>query len=297
MLTNTVAANARAAERRMTRLTGVVHNIAKAAASDRKNIRMQTAAMEADMNKAIVTAIQNGEAKAKAVEQRINENLKDVKRYLMVELASSTDRAADSVFKAVSGNRQKIADNYLSLKAYAVAMMDEVVDYLKKGDKTKNLSSIGDLLVTVGVLGPVKPKKAEDLGFGGVKVPMLFSSKNLKVPGKVASINGLVNEFMGALNAVRARWPLGLGKYLIDRLEASMLAKGVLQVDKVPNKAGNFVYVNGRTVGLSNKLSDFSKLACRMSNYEAVLAKLTSKLTAPGKPAKKFVKPPEWQGN
>merc|ERR1719333_1081735 len=102
---------------------------------------------------------------------------------------------------------------------------------------------------------------------------------------------------MGAVGAVRARWPMGLGKYLLDKLEVAMLAKGVLQVDKVNDRHGNFVYVNGHTVGLSNKLSDFAKLACRMSNYEAVLAKLTSKITAPGKPAKKFVKPPEWQGN
>merc|ERR1712225_113632 len=87
-------------------------------------------------------------------------------------------------------------------------------------------------------------------------------------------------------------------KYLLDKLEVAMLAKGVLQVDKVNDRHGNFVYVNGHTVGLSNKLSDFAKLACRMSNYEAVLAKLTSKITAPGgHHTKRFVKPPEWQGN
>merc|ERR1711924_161537 len=52
----------------------------------------------------------------------------------------------------------------------------------------------------------------------------------------------------------------GLGKYLLDKLEQSMLAKGVLQVDRVSGKAGNFVYMNGRSVGLSNKLNDFAKL-------------------------------------
>merc|ERR1712080_532550 len=99
------------------------------------------------------------------------------------------------------------------------------------------------------------------LGMGGGKVWSLFSGKTKKVPGKVASINGLVNEFTSCAGAVRARWPMGLGKYLLDKLEASMQKKGVLQVDKVSGKAGNFVYVNGHAVGLSNKLNDFAGLA------------------------------------
>merc|ERR1711998_181448 len=108
-------------------------------------------------------------------------------------------------------------------------------------------------------------------------VPSIFTGKNLKVGRAVAAI-------------------MGLGKYLLDKLEESMLAKGVLQVDKVPGKAGNFVYMNGRSVGLSNKLNDFAKLAARMSVYESVLAKLTAKLSVPHKAAKFFAKPPEWQG-
>merc|ERR1712144_185102 len=100
------------------------------------------------------------------------------------------------------------------------------------------------------------------------------------------------------MGQVRARWPMGLGKYLLDKLEVSMSGKGVLQVDKVSGKAGNFVYVNGRSVGLSNKLNDFATLASRMSVYEAVLAKLTSKLTVGPKTKKAFsAKPPEWKGN
>merc|ERR1712205_90154 len=98
MLTNVVAANAKRAERNLQRVTGVVHNIAKAAAADRKLIRDQTRAMEADLNKSIVRAIAIGEARAKAVEQRINENLKKTKRYLQTELSEGIDRAADNVF-------------------------------------------------------------------------------------------------------------------------------------------------------------------------------------------------------
>jgi len=298
MLTNTVAANAKRAERDMAKITGVVHNTAKAAAADRKLIREQTRSMEADLNKSVVRAIQIGEAKAKAVEQRIAARLKKSKRYLQVELSQRCERMADNVFKIVNGKRQKIADNYLSLKAYAVAAADKVTDYVAKG-KGRNLSSIGDLLKTVGALGAVRAPKAEGLGMGGSKIPPVFSGKSIKVPRAVAAINGLVNEYTQSTAQVRARWPMGLGKYLLDKLEISMMAKGVLQVDKVQGKPGNFVYVNGRSVGLSNKLNDFSGLASRMSVYEAVLAKLTSKLTVgPSKknPKKFFAKAPEWQG-
>jgi len=273
-----------------------VHNIAKAAAADRKLIRDQTKAMEADLNKSIVRAIAIGEARAKAVEQRINENLKKTKRFLQTELSEGIDRAADNVFKIVNGKRQKVADNYLSLKAYAVASADLVVDYRKKGKNGRNLSSVGDLLQTVAALGAVKPPKAEGLGMGGKTIPSIFTGKKIKVGGQVAAINGLVNEYATSCAQVRARWPMGLGKYLLDKLEQSMLAKGVLQVDKVQGKAGNFVYMNGRSVGLSNKLNDFAKLAARMSVYESVLAKLTAKLSVPHKPAKFYAKAPEWQG-
>jgi DNA-binding XRE family transcriptional regulator len=296
MLTNTVAANAAKAERGMSRLTGVVHDTAKAAKADRDLIKDQTKSMEADLNKALNRAISIGEAKAKAVEQRIAEHLKNTKRFLQVELNESVEKAADNVFKIMEGKRQKIADNYLSLKAYAVSAADKVEDYVSKG-KGRALSSVGDLLVTVGSMGAVHAKPAEGLGMGGSTLPQIFSGDEIKVSNAVAAINGLVNEYTEACVQVRQRWPMGLGKYLMDKLEESMTGKGVLQVDKVEGKSGNFVYVNGRSVGLSNKLSDFSTLASRMTTYESVLAKMTSKITAPKKPAEFEAPPPEWMGN
>jgi len=296
MLTNTVTANAKKAEAGLSALSGVVHNTAKANAADRQLIRDQTKIMEADLNKALNRAISIGEAKAKAVEQRIAEHLKNTKRFLQVELNESVEEAADNVFKIMEGKRQKIADNYLSLKAYAVASADKVQDYVTKG-QGRALSSVGDLLVVIGSMGPVKAKPAEGLGMGGSKVPAIFSGDEIKVSNAVAAINGLVNEYTEACVQVRQRWPMGLGKYLMDKLEESMTGKGVLQVDKVEGKSGNFVYVNGRSVGLSNKLSDFSTLASRMTTYESVLAKMTSKITAPKKPAEFEAPPPEWEGN
>merc|ERR1711918_101043 len=140
--------------------------------------------------------------------------------------------------------------------------------------------------------------KAQGLGMGGNKIRSVFSGKDIKVGNALAAVNGLVNEYAAACKGVRARWPLGLGKYLLDKLEVSMLAKGVLQVDKVAGKTGNYVYMNGRSVGLSNKLNDFATLASKMSVYESVLAKLTAKLPATTKGQKVMkVLPPEWQGN
>jgi hypothetical protein len=295
-LSGVITAHAATAEREMARLTGVVHNEAKAAAADRQLIKDQTKAMEADLNKALNRAISIGEAKAKAVEQRIAEHLKNTKRFLQVELNESVERAADNVLKIMEGKRQKIADNYLSLKAYAVASADKVDDYVQKGNG-RALSSVGDLLQTIGSLGPVKAKPAEGLGMGGDELPEIFSGKEIKVSNAVAAINGLVNEYMKECAQVRNRWPMGLGKYLLDKLEESMSGKGVLQVDKVEGKAGNFVYINGRSVGLSNKLSDFASLASRMTTYESVLAKLTAHITAPKIHSKFEAKPPEWEGN
>merc|ERR1719506_3645000 len=259
-------------------LTGVVNDIKKANDADRALIREQTKAMESDLNKAVARAISLGEAKAKAVEQRIAEHLKDTKRYLQVELIEQAERAADDVFNLLQGKRHKIAD-------------------YKEAGKGLALSSIGDILVTVGAMGAVKPPPAEGLGMGGDTIPAIFSGKSVKVNGAVATINGLVNEYTKSANQVRERWPIGLGKYLLDKLEISMAGKGVLQVDKVDGHAGNYVYMNGRSVGLSNKLSDFAGLACRMNLYEATLAKLTAKIQAPIKKADVHVPPPEYQGD
>merc|ERR1711998_307142 len=99
MLTNVVAANAKRAKRNLQRVTGVVQSIAKANAADRK----------------------------------LSAHLKKSKRFLQTELSEGIDRAADNVFKIVQEKRQKSADSFLSLKAYAVSSADKVIDYRKKG--------------------------------------------------------------------------------------------------------------------------------------------------------------------
>merc|ERR1711977_726725 len=157
--------------------------------------------------------------------------------------------------------------------------------------------------MTVSALSDVVEPKAEGIGFGSDTLPNIFTGEavHLRDNGAVSKINGLVNEYTSVTNAVRMRWPMGLGKYLLLKMQESMLGKGVLQVDKVSNHAGNFVFLNGRAVGLSNKLNDFESLAVRMGHYEATLAKLTASLAgkkhspAGKKPFR--VPAPEWPGN
>merc|ERR1712225_136893 len=298
-LGNVIAANSRKVEAGFEVLTGVIRSHKAAGKLDRKLIREQTAAMGQDMQKAICRAIQIGEAKARRVADRARGNLAREKRAMLIEISERVENAADKLFKTIQGNHQKIADNYLSLKAYAAAGRRQLKNYVAKG-KGRNLSSLGELLTDIGALSNVKAHKAEGVGAGSSKIPSIFTSRNIKVSNSVNKINGLVNEYTKVTNAVRARWPMGLGKYLLLKCEQSMLAKGVLQVDKVSNHAGNFVFVNGRAVGLSNKLNDFESLAVRMGHYEATLAKLTAALAGKGRnPAKKrvYVKPPEWPGN
>merc|ERR1712022_23330 len=117
MLTDTVSEHSAAAKREFTRITGVVNDYNAVAEADRALLKEETKALEADLNKALDRAISIGEAKAKAVEQRIAEHLKDTKRYLQIELNQRVEDAADNVMKIMEGKRQVIADNFLSLKA------------------------------------------------------------------------------------------------------------------------------------------------------------------------------------
>jgi len=299
ILTNTVSANQRHSESELQRVTGVVNDISKAGKADRALIRKQTKAMELSLNSAVSRAVSLGEAKAKAVAQKVAAHLKDTKDYLQSELISRAEKAADNVFAILDGKRQKIADNYLSLKAYCVAAKDDFDDYVGKG-KGLALSSIGDLCRSVGGLAAVRTLPAKGLGMGGTSIPAIFSGENFKVSGSVKAINGLVNEYTNQVKQVRDRWPMGLGKYLLDKCEIGMMDKGVLQVDTVRGKSGNFVYINGRSVGLSNKLNAFSALAAKMGAYEAVLARLTAKMAKvpPVGNAKPMdIHGPEWQGD
>merc|ERR1719163_2271487 len=294
-LTNAITANAKSFEHGLEKATGVAMTWKANASKDRKAIRKLRKGMVADLEKNIVRAVQLGEAKAKAVQERAMENIDNDKKALLTTISSAVENMADNVFKVVQEDRHKIADNFLSLKAYATTAADKITDYLAKG-KGRNLASIGDLLQSVAV-EDVKVQPEEGEGFGSPEIPLLFSGKEVKVDNSISKINGLVNEYIKTMGEVKERWPLGLGKYLLSKLEIAMQKTGALEVDKVAEKAGNYVFINAHAVGLSSKLSDFEGLAVAMSHYEKTLASLTGTLTTKKTAGKVNVPPPEWEGN
>merc|ERR1711981_336266 len=194
-LTNAIAAAQHAYKRGMEKVTGLKDDWEKTSASDRKDVRAVRDSMDANLNKDIARAIQIGEARAKQVESTAMANIETAKKALLTTISESVENMADNVFAAVQGNRQKIADNYLSLKAYAATAADKVTDYLAKG-KGRNLSSIGDLLNTIAATSDVKVKAASGEGFGADKIQTLFSDKDIKVDNSISKINGLVNEYV-----------------------------------------------------------------------------------------------------
>merc|ERR1712159_760740 len=212
-------------------LTGVIRDYNKVGKEDRARIRKQNDAMNADMQQAITTAIQIGEAKAKAAEERARVALAGMKKTMLIEITNTVEDVADKTFKTIQGSHAKIADNYLSLKAYAITARDALSKYVIAG-KGKNLSSLGNLLANIAALSAVKPTKAEGISPSS-HIPQIFSGGKVKVDNSVRKINGLVNEFVAVSNSCRERWPMGLGKYLLLKLQASMQKKGVLQVDKI----------------------------------------------------------------
>merc|ERR1719181_2613401 len=272
------SANDKKVEDGLQRITGVVHNWKAASAADRHLVKTEAKAMNQDLNKAIVKAIQLGEAKAKIVWERASSHVSAMQKAMQGEIAERVERMADNVFKTVQGNRATIANNYLAVKGFAGASKSSIFNYVARG-KGRGLSSIGDFLSSVASISSVKTKASEGIGAGLKKV------------------NGLVNEYMSVFTQVRMRWRLGLGKYLLSKLSAAMQSKGILTVGKKSGAAGQWVYPTGSALGLSSKFSDFQKIACRITHYQNFLSKLTSKLPKVSivKPIK--VAPPEWQGN
>jgi len=296
-LTNIVAANQKEFEENMEHATGVVMDWKAAADADRETIKASQRAMNNNLMKDIDRAIELGEAHAMRVEAEAMTNIETEKKALLTTITQSVDNMADQVFQVMQEDRQKIADNYLSLKAYSAAAADKIEDYLAKG-KGRNLASIGDLLESVAQNSEIDTKAAVGIGSGADTLPTVFSGDTIKIDNSISKINGLVNEYIKTLGDVKSRWPMGLGKYLLSKLEIAMQKTGALEVDKIESKAGNYVFINAHAVGLSSKLSDFEGLAVKMTVYEQTLASLTGSLPETKNAAKPIkVPPPQWPGD
>jgi hypothetical protein len=296
ILVNTVTANNKAYEQGLKEVTGVAHSWKVSSSADRALIKDEAKTMNADLNKAIVKAIQLGEAKAKEVEDRGNTNIEAMKKALTIEIGEQVERMADTVLKTVLSDRGTIANNYLSLKGYAGAAQDTIMDYVQKG-KGRGLSSIGEFLQAVAAVSAIKTKAAEGITAGSGKLTPPFGGAVITEVRDINKVNGLVNEYMNVYSQVRMAYPYGIGKYLLEKLADSMTKGGVLTIGKKSGASGQWVYLNGKTLGLSSRMSEFGAVGARLTHYQSFLAKLSAKL-----PHKEIVKPlsvapPEWQGN
>jgi len=299
-LTNRVTADHAKYEKKMEKVTGVVMDWKKASTEDRELIKTHLKAMDDDLNKGIVRAIQQGEAKIKEVESSAIAATDQAGKETLTLISETVEDMADDMFAMLQEDRGTVADNYLSFKAYAVAAKDDILDYIKNG-KSRNLASVGDLLKSVGALENIRPSKVVGLGGGLKEIKKVFSGGAIKIKNPTSKVNSLVDEYSRVLSEVQMRWQMGIGKYLLARLEGAMQKKGVLEVDKIEGKAGNYVFMNGHAVGLSSKLSDFEQLAVHMPVYEDMLTKLTKKIATPKpaipqKKAMEYLKGGEWDG-
>merc|ERR1711939_907895 len=287
-LVNTVTSNDKKYEKGLKHITGVAHDWKTKSAADRRNLQTEIKGMGADLNKAIGRAVQLGEAKAKAVLDRANEHMSAMRKALQLEIAERVERMADQVFKGVQQNRATIANNYLSVKGYAGSAKNSIVTFIQRG-RGKALSSVGDFLQTVAFSAVIRTKAAEGVGAGATKLNPAVK--------ELSKVNGLVNEYMRILTAVRMRWRMGLGKYLLGRLAEAMQKKGILAVGKKSGASGQFVYVSGHALGLSSQVDSFSQLGSHLAAYQGFLAKLSAKLPKKSIMKPMSIPPPEWQGN
>lgn len=92
----------------------------------------------------------------------------------------------------------------------------------------------------------------------------------------------------------------------MSKIDISMQNKGVLEVDKVADKAGSSVFINGHAVGLASQLSDFTDLGVKVEQYQQALSKLSAMTTGktshkPQAISRKAKPPrlgaPEWNGD
>merc|ERR1712054_606730 len=293
-LVNAISANQKGYRALLEGLTGADMRWNQGDKVDHKVRKVLLGVLKEWMSFAIVTSLQAGMLKAKEEE----EDEGSTKGVNFAAIAAHMEAIADGQFKTVDKARRNIGDNYLSPKAYAITAEDKVQNYIAKG-KGKALSSIGDMLHTISGLSDVEPKPAAGLGFGSGHLLLPFSGKKIKIGTRPTKTNGLVDEYMSVMEQLKERWPMGLGKYLISKIELAMTKTGALEVDKIADRAGNFVFMNGHAVGLSSKLGAFEDLAVRMADYEDTLSKLTGKMAklTVDKQTKSYVAPPEWQGN
>merc|ERR1711959_648574 len=101
------------------------------------------------------------------------------------------------------------------------------IDYVQKG-QGKGLSSIGDFLQTVAIVSDVHTKPAMGVSAGSGHISSAFSGDITPDVKELNKVNGLADEYFSHFADVSARWPYGLGKYLLMKMGDALHKDGVL---------------------------------------------------------------------
>jgi hypothetical protein len=274
-LSGVVSSNHASYERGMEEITGVVFDYKAAADTDRALIREEQRVMNNDLNKRISHAIMLGEAKAKEVLETASANIDAMKRALVSDIGQKVEHMANTVLDAVLEDRQTIANNYLSLKGYAGAAQDKIIDYVQKG-QGKGLGSIGDLLQAMAISADIKTEPALGLSAGAGEIMPAFGGSIVADVADLSKVNGLADEYFKVKQVVDGAYPYGLGKYLLGKFSEAMAKGGVLTVGKKGDNAGQWVMINSEAVGLSSSMEAFEDIAIRVHHYQDFLAKITA---------------------
>merc|ERR1711871_189448 len=293
-LSGVVSSNHASYERGMEEITGVVFDYKAAADADRALIREEQRVMNNDLNKRISHAIMLGEAKAKEVLETASANIDAMKRPLVSDIGQKVEHMANTVLDAVLEDRQTIANNYLSLKGYAGAAQDKIIDYVQKG-QGKGLGSMGDLLQAVAIAADIKTDPALGISAGAGEIMPAFGGSIVPDVSDVSKVNGLADEYFKVKQTVDGAYPYGLGKYLLGKFSEAMAKGGVLAVGKKGDNAGQWVMINSEAVGLSSSMEAFEDIAIRVHHYQDFLAKMSADVPeispATGKHKPYFVAP------
>merc|ERR1711871_1448920 len=293
-LSGVVSSNHASYERGMEEITGVVFDYKAAADADRALIREEQRVMNNDLNKRIAHAIMLGEAKAKEVLETASANVDAMKRSLVSDIGQKVEHMANTVLDAVLEDRQTIANNYLSLKGYAGAAQDKIIDYVQKG-QGKGLGSMGDLLQAVAIAADIKTKPTLGISAGAGEIMPAFGGSIVPDVADVSKVNGLADEYFQVKGNVDLAYPYGLGKYLLGKFSEAMAKGGVLSVGEKGDNAGQWVMINSEAVGLSSSMEAFEDIAIRVHHYQDFLAKMSADVPeispATGKHKPYFVAP------
>merc|ERR1712196_358544 len=176
LLTNMIASNAPKTAAMYNQVFGILQQASKSTKRERDLIVQRRKMMQQDLIKAIVRSIQLGTAKAHKFARKSFKKMRKMKKVLAISLTEKIEKFANDVFRHVQTNQQKLADNYLSVKAYCVTSKFQWKQYQSQA-RGSPLVSIGDFCRSIARLANVRPPHTPGVAMNLPTIPQLFSGE------------------------------------------------------------------------------------------------------------------------